>query len=138
MSWRLVLKAVVILYLLTAIGTVIFAVSSGLLLASFGARMRVLGVMTLLLLVFGLGSAVATFAWLARAEPDWPYRHAAAVIVIAYVTSYPVHVWLIGTPVDQWAPSILALSLAALIGVPAGRRLRRRRDLADAALRASG
>lgn len=137
MSWRLVLKAVVILYLLTAIGTIIFAVASGFLLASFGARMRVLGVMTLLLLVFGLGSAIATFAWLARAEPDRPYAHAAAVIVIAYVTSYPVHVWLIGTPIDQWAPSILALSLAALMGVPAGRRLRRSRDLADAARAAS-
>lgn len=122
MSWRLVLKAVVILYVLTAIGTIIFGVASGLLLAAFGARMRVLGVMMLILLVVGLGSAVATFAWLARAEPGRPYAHAAAVIVIAYVTSYPVHVWLIGTPIDQWAPSILALSLAALIGVPVGRR----------------
>lgn len=132
MSWRLVLKAVVILYVLTAVGTIIFGVASGFLLASFGARMRVLGVMMLILLVVGLGSAVATFAWLARAEPDRPYAHAAVVILIAYVTSYPVHVWLIGTPIDQWAPSIFALSLAALIGVPVGRRLRRRRDLADA------
>ena len=132
MSWRLVLKAVVILYLLTAVGTIAFGVASEFLLASFGARMRVIGVMGLLVLVLGLGSAIATFAWLARAGPDRPYAHAAVVVLIAYVTSYPVHVW-IGTSVEQWAGSILALGLAALIGVPAGRRWRRRRDLADAA-----
>ena len=131
-------KAVVILYALTAIGTVIFGVASGFLLAAFGGRMRVLAVMFLLLVVFGLGSAIATFVWLSRAEPDRPYAHAAAVVVIAYVTSYPVHVWLIGTPLDQWAPSIFALGLAALIGVPVGRRLRRRRDHADAVIGASG
>lgn len=138
MSWRLVGKAVLILYVLTAVGTVIFGVASGFLLGAFGGRMRVLAAMFLLLLVFGLGSAIATFAWLSRVEPDRPYAHAAAVVVIAYVTSYPVHVWLVGTPLDQWAPSIFALSVAALIGVPIGRRLRRRRDHADAVLRTSG
>lgn len=135
MRWRLVLRHVAILYAITIVGTAAFAVASGLLLGAFGATVPVLAVMALILLACGFGGAVLTFSRLASQEPDRPYRHAAAVVVIAYVTSYPVHVWLVGTPIEQWAPSIVALALAALVGVPLGLRIRRRRDQADAVTR---